>query len=288
MSKFIHLEKSDLIKGDRGNLCLFYDTCAQYQKDEIIKEHWHYWVELKYVIAGTITIQTPQEQLIIREGTAILIGSRKPHLQILQEGYLRVQNLYVNIGFVMEHFSTAMLTENIFLIEPMEDFEQQFKETIRFIAYDDEINKTRFKANLMLLLAMLVQQVEDSNQIKHIIKHDALKAIMKYINLNYQQKLSLITIAEEFHYTPQYISSLFKKNYRMTFYDYLTSVRLARAKLLLVSSNIKVIDIAYECGFSNDNIFIITFKKHFGITPQAYRKQKRKDKDWGVPKIADL
>lgn len=58
----------------------------------------------------------------------------------------------------------------------------------------------------------------------------------------------------------------------ITYYTYLTKIRLDHAKFLLMTTNKRIIDIALECGFSNEHVLINRFNKVYGQTPLQYRK----------------
>ena len=64
----------------------------------------------------------------------------------------------------------------------------------------------------------------------------------------------------------------------MPFKQYLTLLRIAKAKDLLTSTNEKIDDIAIECGFNNRNSFIRSFKQAVGTTPGQYRAIAKNEK----------
>jgi two-component system response regulator YesN len=66
----------------------------------------------------------------------------------------------------------------------------------------------------------------------------------------------------------------FKSNYGVGIIEYLTHVRIQKAKQLLCSTTKTVKEIAEMCGYSDQNYFSKVFLKHCDMTPTAYRKQK--------------
>ncbi|MCR5009061.1 MAG: AraC family transcriptional regulator [Oribacterium sp.] len=93
------------------------------------------------------------------------------------------------------------------------------------------------------------------------------------INLRYQEKLSLETLADFCNVTPGYLSAQFRKETGMTLTDYIHSVRIRRATLLLNSTDNTIQEIAEQCGFTDSNYFTRVFKKQKGISPVEYRKK---------------
>lgn len=97
-----------------------------------------------------------------------------------------------------------------------------------------------------------------------------LAEIMTYIEAHYQEKLSLAGIAETFYMSKNYLCYYFKRHMGVNFVDYLSSLRIDKAKALLVSS-MTLDEIAEKTGFSDTSYFIKVFKKYEGISPGAYR-----------------
>jgi two-component system response regulator YesN len=95
----------------------------------------------------------------------------------------------------------------------------------------------------------------------------------KYIDLNYKdQDISLHTVASYVGISPNHLSTVFSQETGENFIEYLTRVRLERAKQLLVSTTMKSADIAWEAGFSDPHYFSFIFKKHTGLSPREWKK----------------
>lgn len=95
--------------------------------------------------------------------------------------------------------------------------------------------------------------------------------LMKYINENYRDEISLTGAAQVLNMNSNYVSQLFKKETGITFVHYITQKRLEDAKELLSTTKKPLTDIALEVGFNDTFHFIKTFKKVTGMTPGQYR-----------------
>ena len=96
---------------------------------------------------------------------------------------------------------------------------------------------------------------------------------MNYIDSNYTNPtLSLDDIANSLHYSVSYIYNILKKN-NISFNKYLTSIRMEKAKVLLLDPNNKIINIASQVGYSDPYYFSHCFKKAFKVSPVEYRKK---------------
>ena len=101
---------------------------------------------------------------------------------------------------------------------------------------------------------------------------DVIERIKDYIDKKYYNPLNLDFIAGLFYMNPSYISHLFKVKTGKTFSNYLTDVRIAKAKYMLKSSEKKPYQIARQVGYDNEKYFFRIFKKETGLTPEEYRK----------------
>ena len=86
------------------------------------------------------------------------------------------------------------------------------------------------------------------------------------------EEVSLSVLAEEFHLSAQYISQLFKSEIGVGFLNYLTSIRMEKARKLLVSTDLSIAEISERAGYGDYRVFTKVFKKAEGITPSQYRR----------------
>ena len=102
-----------------------------------------------------------------------------------------------------------------------------------------------------------------------------LEEIRVFLQSHYQYEITRDSVAAQFDVTPNHLSRLFQTHGRMTFNNYLTSVRIDRAKHLLRNYNLKLDDIAARCGYHDTPYFWHVFKKMTKTTPMAYRLKNR-------------
>lgn len=95
-----------------------------------------------------------------------------------------------------------------------------------------------------------------------------------YIKENYSDsEMSINKVCSYLHISAPYFSSIFKKETKTTFINYLTQVRMEAAKDLLKNTDLKTFEIAEKVGFSDSNYFSYSFKKNYGISPSEYRNK---------------
>ncbi|MDD4681424.1 MAG: helix-turn-helix domain-containing protein, partial [Clostridia bacterium] len=105
----------------------------------------------------------------------------------------------------------------------------------------------------------------------HLLVRRTLDIIRKDYN---HTDLSLKRIASNLKVTPAYLGQLFKEETGKYFNDYLTEIRLQESRILLLETDLKIRDILYCIGISNQSYFNRIFKKAYGMSPLDFRYQK--------------
>lgn len=138
---------------------------------------------------------------------------------------------------------------------------------------------------------MLCESIEDTSELTQIAelvadylrllyknapqkeqKLNWLVSLMKrYADEMYCTSISLNELAIACRKNEKYLGRLFKKETGKTFNEYCVQLRLNKAEKLLLQSNERIIDIAFDCGFNNISYFNRLFKSKHGISPKEYR-----------------
>ncbi len=103
-----------------------------------------------------------------------------------------------------------------------------------------------------------------------------LEEARAFIQENYQREdMSLNTVASQVNVSPSYFSTIFSAQTGQTFVEYLTSVRLEKAKELLMCSSMRTAEIGYEVGYKDSHYFSYIFKKVVGCSPKEYKNRRK-------------
>lgn len=103
-----------------------------------------------------------------------------------------------------------------------------------------------------------------------------LANVTRFIARHYRDPLTVRKIADEVGLHPKYLMRVFKKQCGTSVWEYLTRLRVSHAQRLLVTTDLKVLDIAMESGFSSVAPFYAAFAAHTrGRRPLDYRRQHR-------------
>ena len=98
----------------------------------------------------------------------------------------------------------------------------------------------------------------------------ALKRALNYIALNFDQDITLASVANEVHLSESYFSSQFKKFCGTSFTEYLNAVRIDESKRLLASGELNVTEVAARVGFASQSYFSKVFHRVAGMSPRQF------------------
>ncbi|GAG90081.1 unnamed protein product, partial [marine sediment metagenome] len=105
------------------------------------------------------------------------------------------------------------------------------------------------------------------------VDHPAVRFVLKYMEDNIADDISLNRIATILGLSPIYLSHLFKKHTKCNYKDFRTKLRLETAKKYLADPRLNVSQTAYLVGYSNVNYFCKCFNKYTGLCPSIYRSR---------------
>lgn len=143
---------------------------------------------------------------------------------------------------------------------------------------DEEIQHTNMQILRANRISELKMRMERFVQCAYdIIEEESgrkcIREVLRIIDQEYDQDLSLEVIANRIYMTPNYVSSLFKQAMGTGLVRYLTTFRLNKARGLLQDSSMRVQDIARRVGYANASYFCMLFRNEFGVSPTQFREQ---------------
>lgn len=170
------------------------------------------------------------------------------------------QYILMNIQIIIVNFLETIGLQK-------EDLEEEFPEYQKQMMY---ISKGNMAADYIEKLIAAVLKLRNTRAVKkHISVIDEAK---QFIEKNYRnENLSLNMVAGNVGLSTSHFSTVFKQEAGQTFVEYLTSVRMERAKELLRCSDMKASEISYEVGYKDPHYFSYLFKKTQSCTPREYR-----------------
>ena len=242
--------------------------------------HTHKDFEIGLVLSGSIKIIYQDMSVDLQENDIWIINPFQSHefsaqqptlllfLQVSPSFFSSYYPQIDNIIFTHEQLSSAdekyaSLKELLFDIADL-SFRQPRNYEFRAIA---QINMLFY--HLMESIPHDFIPEKEKNRNQH--KASQMRRIMNYIDSNYSQKLLLSDIAERENLTLSYLSHFFRSSFGMPFQTYLLKMRCEKARKLLLTTNLSLLDICITCGFSDMKYFNRGFQQQYGYSPREYR-----------------
>ncbi len=255
---------------------------------------WHYHSHYEFVLVTQSTGRRMVGDHIghFDAGDLVFMGSMLPHVWINDATYLH-KTADQQADATVIHFSDNFLGEEFMNIPEIEQFKKVLKIAERGMVIKGktrsnidtlmqamhEMNGLQRLSALFSIFDMMSQTTEYEllaspsfiQNFPYASSH-RFKRINEYILKNFNQDISLSQIAEVANMGVTSFCSFFRDQYRLTFVEYLTTVRIGHACKLLSEKNKSIIEIAYESGFNNLANFNRQFKKTKSMTPSDYRR----------------
>jgi AraC-like DNA-binding protein len=122
--------------------------------------------------------------------------------------------------------------------------------------------------------ALIHDILEEGGSIREKQDHTKKEQIEKYVKDNLRNEISLITMADYFQLTPNYMSSIFKEAMNVNFKDYTSRIRFeVSLECLVQTTDISMIELAEKIGLNNTTTLLRLFKKYANCTPSSYLKK---------------
>lgn len=101
------------------------------------------------------------------------------------------------------------------------------------------------------------------------------ESVVKYINSHISENVSTSVLSDVTGYSSGYLSRIFRQEIGMSIHDYVAQTRMNLAKEMLMNTNLKIYEVAENCGYENTTYFIKIFRINTGMTPQDYRMKAK-------------
>ena len=126
------------------------------------------------------------------------------------------------------------------------------------------------RCNLIELIISTVRKINDNSEFTS--SNDTSRMVMKKVNQNYMNHITLGSIAEELNYSLPHLSKKFKEETGQGFEEYLQGVRMEHACRLLANTNKKMNEVAELTGYGDVHFFNRVFRKKMNQSPGEFRK----------------
>ena len=245
-------------------------------------------VEILCVLHGASYVGINNQFIRIKKNDCLLIFPKVTHNYFLKENEsCRMIDLVFKPGD-LSIFNTLELKYNLrFLyeltlvqIEYLKFVDNgEIKSTLEHILFQHEnqshqshmLSKIYF-CELYILLSRLISETHDELGKS---KNPHVTTGLDYLTNFYNNQITVDKIAKHVGLSPRHFSRLFVRELGMTVQDYLSILRIKKAKDLLQNSELDITRIAYSLGFNSSQYFTTCFKRIEHVTPKVYRRMVR-------------
>ena len=249
--------------------------------------HWHSCFEITYMIHGEGRYYVNGDVYEVSDGDIILFNNVEPHGWTVEDSLellvMVFQPELIANGFSLLDYDylEPFLQRGTNFKNVLSSSEQVTKDIYHLlmeISAEDEAHPVGYqlmiKANILKILTLLIRFSQDKNKSDRSLTRKTMEIkrlanVFDYINLHYDDKLTLTEAAEMAYMSPNYFSQYFKKVTGQKFSDYVNGLRIKKAKELLDTGEYTVVDAAMSCGFRNMSNFYRMYKRYTGSTPVA-------------------
>lgn len=253
--------------------------------------HRHDFVEVLYCLKGNYVVTVNGDEFFFNPEDMVIIGSRSIHeinpVDDPQGKYLVVkfqpEMIYssylssIELKYVLPFIFNNADGKYIFNAEKMEksglkNVFKNIKKEIREQKYGYEI---ALKSDIYKIVLWVVRTLEEEKGILSLYTEQTVEKIekaLKYIEKNYEKRLSVKEIAENSYMEYTYFSRIFKQITSMSCCDYINYFRVKKAESLIFENELNVTQIADKVGFDSVSYFIKNFKRFNGKSPNQYKK----------------
>ena len=237
--------------------------------------HLHRHIELVYIAEGTCRIQIDQTEYIVSAGQVAITFPLQIH------SYSESNNLDTFLFLcdpdefpdLEDYFSTKRP------VCPIIDMDKDLMKTLFEKALTTYRGESKFKTEIAkgYLQVILSETLEKLNMINHEpTDMNIVERILEYCDNEYMNPISLETLSKKVGASKYYISRIFSTKIKMSFNDYINTLRVNASKRFLKHTKDSIEIISAEVGFSTVRSYNREFKRLVGISPSQYRKNKSK------------
>lgn len=250
-----------------------YDGISEKHLATALHTHTYYELEVVYEGRGVQIVGTSSFPMC--RGRACLRAPSNPHTTHEDPSNpLRSFNLRFSADFIPRDIPTRLLTRGGAVCVLWDEEElllqiERMKRTAFEIRRNDAYSRLTAESLLHEVLADFARKC-DANGNEHAAMSRRISDVLRCIDENFRNDISVALLARKFGLNPHYLGSLFIAEVGKSIPQYVRDMRLALAAQLLSASSLSVSEIAYECGFSSPSYFISKFREQYGTTPRGY------------------
>lgn len=254
--------------------------------------HSHEAIEIMYVISGDCHILIENDRVSLKKGQFIMIDSSIIHRLIIDEGK---SCRMLNVEFTLENkqgifpsikelslenrnLQALLNNQDVYIVlKDTEGLYRTLKSLVLELGEKEEESGGLIIHTLLSQLILKIARIATQSQDRQPLPTDVyIKEVINYVHHHYDLDLKISDLASRVYLHPSYLHRIFKECMGCTIMEYITDLRMNKAKMLLAKTDIPITEISDFVGINSRQYFSFLFKKETYMTPQNYRKDIQK------------
>lgn len=265
--------------------------------DPVTRLHFHNCLEIGFFYKGTGKLYVGEDIVPISAPAIQVIPPNLPHVNQGNEGtMLHAKWLYTDPSLLIPSMSPRLandlrdfqnsLSGNACIIDAKQHEDMAF--LVRLMIHEMEERKAHyqhvvrelFHAFFLLLIRDAARGSADS--LDTALRITGILPAISYVAENYMHEIDIDALARTCHLSVSHFRRVFKQILGVSPLDYIQTVRIERARVLLFNQDLSVTDIGLQVGFSTPSSFIRQFHHLYGISPGQWRKKAHAEENPAV------
>ena len=248
------------------------------------RTHSHEEYEINYIGSGQAVMRIEGKEVSISQGQCVVIPPRKHHsFQVISKSGCRLTQLEMSLE--MKNQDEMFLMKdgeilNYYLIKNCEEIIPLIEKIARIYRKEEtEHNKFLLKISaveMMITLNYYINKKESGYSAKATA---GIGKAVSYIQEHFTEPVNLEKVSENAGISSRYLRKYFVETMGKTCIQYITDLRMEKAKHLLWETNKSILTIAIESGYENAQYFSRVFKKCEGMTPKKFRMKWKEQEE---------
>ncbi|MBE7050604.1 MAG: AraC family transcriptional regulator [Ruminococcaceae bacterium] len=254
---------------------VLHDTKIDYKTESTV--NWHRNIEIFLGKSGKGMVMIDADRFEIGEGDIFVVNSCSLH-DIKTDGNLDFYCLIIDPDFCAEN---DINVEDIVFERRIDDdvVRNLFSNIVREYKSDYEYKYAGIRsAVLSLVLHLARYHTEDKTKEKKRVSGKVLENMriaIGYIKTHYTENITIDMVCKEAGLSKYHFAREFKRIIGVTPVNYINSLRIEKAKKMLLSGECSICEVQEKCGFDNASYFTALFRKVTGMTPTVFLKNKQ-------------
>ncbi len=240
------------------------------------KWHWHDNAELIRIANGCAEVTVGNDTYDMVRGDIIFVQSKQLHFFETDSDDCIAELCMISPAYLNKWLSAQLVLNPYIPCEEIKKSPELAREIdfimsvlIRESEKNEPFHQEIMELEILHLCCVLARQFS-SNVKMNSKRADFVYDILNYMSQNFDEKISLTSVAERYNYSSAYLSSLFSAYLGVGFKKHLDQIRVAEAKRMMISTDLSITNIALKCGFDSVRTFNNRFKAITKITPSEF------------------